>query len=152
MKWRKVLGKKGEDMLKSWHKSLCNCIQNCKKRQSQFKKISETTKAFNEDSWEELCFIAGWKCLEKIEQSKDFLEKNTVKVERLFYDQSYSCMEQYLIQLSDLKKFLQRTSHEISVQIPSDSTVCDIRYACVFPDGHIPLADNNNSKLKLLDK
>ncbi|KAH3748647.1 hypothetical protein DPMN_183094 [Dreissena polymorpha] len=100
-------------------------IGNCSMLHDDLKKCNDIMQKIGINK--ELRFIAGTKCVFKIQQT--------------------------LVLLGKVDKVLTlKEKFEHNVRIQSDTNVCSIPAICVFPDNQVLVADHTNKKLKLLDQ
>ncbi|XP_052221472.1 tripartite motif-containing protein 45-like [Dreissena polymorpha] len=166
----KVTMKELEDMRTALQASLKIDVDNCNRLKDELKQLSEAVHDLADKSMEELSFIAGRKCLDKIQESETYLKKNSVNMECSIIFESKDDIEKHLLKHLGLGRVVEgsqslafklnpdkvitwKGKSEHVVLISSDSSqTCKITGICSLPSGQIVIADQENKRVKLLDK
>ncbi|KAH3753986.1 hypothetical protein DPMN_188643 [Dreissena polymorpha] len=158
-----------KDALIKLQASLRGDTDICASLQDELKQLGDAIHDIIDTSKLELLFVASIKCQEQIEQSETYKKKNFDKIRSSIAFQPYSDIEHYLSKLSGLgtiehgvqtltaqgnqdRVIRLNGKSEYDVSIPSDSHKCFITALCVLPDRLVLVADNSNTKIKLLDE
>ncbi|KAH3750080.1 uncharacterized protein LOC127848532 [Dreissena polymorpha] len=145
-------------------------VDNCSRLKDELHRLGEAVKGIGDQSKTEIEFIAGRKCLDKIQESVSYLKENPVKVQTSTIFKANTEILQYLSKQSGLgrtvdskqspKKVMNpdqvltlKRTFEYNVKILSDKRqTCYILGICSLPSGQTIIADYNNKRLKMLDK
>ncbi|KAH3790351.1 hypothetical protein DPMN_168549 [Dreissena polymorpha] len=168
--------------LLSLQTSLKTGVESCIRHHRELKAVHELLLYSSDNNNKKLCFIAGRKCIDKIQQVESYLDENSVKLECAVLNQTIQGTEQYLSKLSGLVKLLKSMNantdielylsklsglvrvvcpnhvftvqgkSEHSVRIQSDTATCYITVICVLPNKQVLVADYYNKKVKLLNQ
>ncbi|KAH3702536.1 tripartite motif-containing protein 45-like [Dreissena polymorpha] len=151
-----------EDMRTALEDSLQADVDNCNRLKDDLKQLHEAVHDLIDKSNEELSFIAGRKCLDKIQKSDKYLKGNSVNIECPIMFQANTDIEKFfekqlslgkIVKLNPDKVITLKGKSEHDVHIPSDlSQTCQITGICILPSGQIVVADEYNTRVKLLDQ
>ncbi|KAH3777567.1 hypothetical protein DPMN_179014 [Dreissena polymorpha] len=150
--------------------SLKTDVDVCNRLHGELKQLSEVVQDLSDSSKKELSFVAGRKCMDKINESKAYLKQKSHNVELSIVYLANTDIEQYVCKQSGLGRIVQtpnalavqrnpnhvftvKTKNEYNVKIPSDSCQQSyIRAICVISYNKIIIADLNAKRVKLLDE
>ncbi|XP_052250512.1 uncharacterized protein LOC127857854 [Dreissena polymorpha] len=144
-------------------------VDKCIRFRDELKQLRDAIQDISDKSKLELFFIATRKCKDKIQHCENFLKKNSLGNKVSITFQPNHEIIQYLSKLSGLgqiehstqtlmgqdnpnKVFIVQGMSEHNLGMSSDSEVCNICTICVFPEGQVLVADDNNNTIKLLDQ
>ncbi|XP_052237117.1 uncharacterized protein LOC127848606 [Dreissena polymorpha] len=159
-----------EDMRTAVQDSLQADVDKCNRLKDDLKQLHEAVHDLIDKRKEELSFIAGRKCLDKIHESDKYLKENSVNIEIPIMFQANIDIEKFLVKHLSLGKIVKgrqslalklnpdkvitlKGKSEHDVHLPIDlSKTCQITGICSLPSGQIVIADENNDRVKLLDQ
>ena len=145
-------------------------VDNCSRLKDELQQLEVAGQGIGDKSNKEIEFIARMKCLDKIQVSKEYLQKNPVEVQSSIIFQANMDIEKYLSQQASLGRVLEsmqsltlkqnpdkvltmKRKYEYNVNIPIDTARnCSITGICSLPSGQVIVADFNNEKVKLFDQ
>ncbi|XP_052236955.1 uncharacterized protein LOC127848500 isoform X2 [Dreissena polymorpha] len=150
--------------------SLKKGVDNCSRLNDELQLLGDAVNGLGDESKKELEFIAGRKCLDKIQEAESYLKENPVTVQRSMVFQANTDIVQDLSKHSSLWRFVDskqspkkemnpdqvltvKSKSYFNVKIASDKKqTCYISGICILPSGETIVADYNNKRVKLLDK
>ncbi|XP_052267338.1 uncharacterized protein LOC127869085 isoform X2 [Dreissena polymorpha] len=138
-------------------------VDNCSRLKDELQKLGEAVQGLGDKSNREIEFIASMKCLDKMEESKEYLMENPITVQSSIIFQANLEIESLgkvidSMQSLKLKKnpdqvLTVKRKYEYNVRIPSDTALtCYIIGICSLPSGQIIVVDFNNENVKLFDQ
>ncbi|KAH3829128.1 hypothetical protein DPMN_131116 [Dreissena polymorpha] len=142
-------------------KSLKKDVDNCRRLKDELQQLGEAVQSLFEKSKKDIKFIAGRKCLDKIQESETYLKKNSVKDQSLIAFHADIDIEQYLSKRSGLGRIVIMNPNQAltvkrrskyNVKISSDTKTCNIMAICILPSGHVIVVDRNNEKIQQFDQ
>ncbi|KAH3776940.1 uncharacterized protein LOC127843632 [Dreissena polymorpha] len=142
--------------------SLKKDVDICSRLKDELQELGEAVQGLCDKSKKEMEFIAGWKCLDKIQECETYLKESPVKIPSSMNFKANIDIEQYLSKMSGLGSIevmnpnqvlkVKRKS-EYNIQISSDTNLpCFITGICILPSGHVIVVDYKNKRVKLFDQ
>ncbi|KAH3777641.1 hypothetical protein DPMN_179089 [Dreissena polymorpha] len=160
-----------EEMRKKITANLTDDVETFTRLQDDLQRFCEAVQDTAKKGKEELRFIAGKKCLEKLQQYDAYLMQHSVTFESTITFHRFIEIEKYLSTLPGLGTIVQGSTekptmliqqdqvisvkgkHEYNARLETDSHErSSITAVCCLPSGQVLLSDRDSQRLKLLDK